>query len=151
MHTWKPEILIHRQIILPWSWMSLQSASSTNVNVTFEQFVVIFFFAASTEFYVSSRCHLKMSFEFWRTNVLMTKTEQFHFAVILMLHFMFSFLSTLFRLTKSLWMDLMTKCLIRWSELKEGKVVLEAWLWVRGQIHRGEWFRALDAPRNHCL
>jgi len=34
-------------------------------------------------------------------------------------------------------MDLMTKSLIRWSELKEGKVVLVAWLWVRGQIQRG--------------
>lgn len=34
-------------------------------------------------------------------------------------------------------MDLMTESLIRWSELKEGKVVLEAWLWVRGQIQRG--------------
>lgn len=70
---------------------------------------------------------------FWFSNNI----EWTSLTVISMLVHIFSLLSTLFQLKKALWTYLTSKSIIKWSELKEGKVELKAWLWVRGQQQRG--------------
>lgn len=128
MHISKRGLLIRRQTILSWFWICHLKA-----RFQLHSKKCRYFFP---DFLVSSHRHLNMPFDeptFWFSN----KIEWTTLTVISMSDNIFSFLSALFQLNKPLGIYLKSKSIIIWSELKEGTVVLEACLWVRGQQQRG--------------